>query len=685
VATEEIGALVVRIEANLSNLEKGLDQATRTIRSKMESAAEGSKVLLGGLAVVGAGLVAFGAKALTMAGQMEQSQVAFTTMLGSAEKATALMKELQRFGAETPFEFPEIQKAAKSLLAFGVGAEDVTETLRRVGDIASGVGAPLGEIAELYGKAKTQGRLFAEDINQLTGRGIPIIKELASQFGVSESEVRGLVESGKIGFPQLELAFKNMTAEGSQFGGMMDAQSKTLPGMWSNLMDNIGQSAVVLGQTLIDSFDLKTKLAGAIEFLGQISSALQQEGLQGAIDKIFPPDTQAKIVIIAGAIMGALVPAFAALAIGVWAAVAPLLPFMAAGAAVAALALLIYKNWEPIKNFFPELWEGIKTTVVNAANAVWEFLKAWGPLILAAVTGPVGLLVYAIAKHWDDIKAKTTEIWNTVKEFVVNAFKWLYDHNYYFQNLVDNIKKAWDFIKSTTEKIWNDLKSWLQGIWQSISGTASDIWNGIASTLSGIWDSISSTIQGVWNNIVSATNSAWDAIASPIKNAVNIIWDTLSGLASQAWEWGSNLLNSFADGIMARIDYLKDMASNAVDSIKRILGFHSPAEEGPGSDADTWAPNLMNMFAAGIKSGIPDIKAAVAQAASSLTSLQANVTTTGTASGATTSSGQTTNFADMFNGATFNVRSDNDAKLIAREIFNLQTAKSRASGVVYST
>ena len=92
------------------------------------------------------------------------------------------MKELSDFAASTPFEFPEIANAGKSLLAFGFEASKITGTLTTLGDIASSLNIPLGELSEIYGKIKTSGRVFSEDINQLTGRGIPIISELAKQF-----------------------------------------------------------------------------------------------------------------------------------------------------------------------------------------------------------------------------------------------------------------------------------------------------------------------------------------------------------------------------------------------------------------------------------------------------------------------------------------------------------------------
>ena len=127
------------------------------------------------------------------------------------------------------------------------------ETLRRIGDVSAGVQAPVNEIAELYGKARVQGRLFAEDINQLTGRGIPIIGELAKQFGVSDSQVKKLVESGQVGFPNIEQAFVSMTSQGGKFSGMMEAQSKTTSGLFSTLKDTINEVFLTLGTPINDA------------------------------------------------------------------------------------------------------------------------------------------------------------------------------------------------------------------------------------------------------------------------------------------------------------------------------------------------------------------------------------------------------------------------------------------------
>lgn len=172
-------------------------------------------------------------------GEFQKLDVAFTTMLGSQEKATALMNQLVRTAATTPFGLQDVAGGAKQLLAYGMEAEKINETLIRLGDIAAGLSIPLGDMTYLFGTTMVQGRMYTQDLNQFVGRGIPLIKEFAEQFGVAESKVKDLVTEGKIGFPELQKAIMSMTSEGGQFAGLMEAQSKTIAGQVANLEDAI--------------------------------------------------------------------------------------------------------------------------------------------------------------------------------------------------------------------------------------------------------------------------------------------------------------------------------------------------------------------------------------------------------------------------------------------------------------
>lgn len=203
------------------------------------------------------------------------ADIAFTTILGSAEVAQATLQELSDFAATTPFDLPGIRQAGQQLLAFGFNTQELIPTLERVGNVAAGVGQPFDELAEIYGRARVQNRLFADDLNQLTGRGIPIIGELAEQFGVAESEIRGLVESGEVEFANLEQAFISLTAEGGQFFDLISAQSDTVGGQLSNLGDTFVQFQEQLFRAFEPAlFDGLSVLSDAFEQAGQSSQAL---------------------------------------------------------------------------------------------------------------------------------------------------------------------------------------------------------------------------------------------------------------------------------------------------------------------------------------------------------------------------------------------------------------------------
>ena len=222
-------------------------------------------------------------------GEFQQIEVAFTTMLKSKAAADQLMKEAVTLAATTPFGLQDVATGAKQLLAYGTQAKDVTGTLTMLGNVAAGVSAPLGDIVYLYGTLQTQGRAYSKDIQQFTGRGIPIIKELAEQFSVSESEVMKLVEAGKVGFPEVQKAFQSMTSSSGIFYNLMQEQSKTLTGQLANLSDawdmmlnSLGRSnegilsgSIELATELVENYEkVLSILAGLIAGYGAYRAAL---------------------------------------------------------------------------------------------------------------------------------------------------------------------------------------------------------------------------------------------------------------------------------------------------------------------------------------------------------------------------------------------------------------------------
>ena len=221
-------------ESGINNTSKLIEKSGVSIEQmfgRMTNAAAAFGISMGAKELVG--------NIARVRGEFQQLEVAFDTMLGSKEKADALMSQLVRTAAITPFDLQGVANGAKQLLAYGMAAENVNDMLMRLGDIAAGLSIPLGDLVYLYGTTMSQGQLFTQDLRQFMGRGIPLADELAKQFGVTKDKVGELVTAGKVGFPEVQKAIEAMTNEGSKFGGLMEAQSKTITGQISNIEDAI--------------------------------------------------------------------------------------------------------------------------------------------------------------------------------------------------------------------------------------------------------------------------------------------------------------------------------------------------------------------------------------------------------------------------------------------------------------
>lgn len=198
--------------------------------------------------LVGQGMNNLVSSIVSVRGQFQQLEIAFGTMLGSEEKATALMQQMVNTAAKTPFDLMGVAEGAKQLLAYGVSAEKVNDTLVRLGNIASGLSIPLNDIVYLYGTTMVQGRLYAQDVRQFTGRGIPLVKELAEKYHTTADGINEMVSAGKIGFPDVEEVLNKMTNAGGQFYQLMEKQSSSLTGQIANLQDAWDSALNSLGE-----------------------------------------------------------------------------------------------------------------------------------------------------------------------------------------------------------------------------------------------------------------------------------------------------------------------------------------------------------------------------------------------------------------------------------------------------
>ena len=255
-ATLDIDQFNVSAQAMERNIRRVSDTAVSESAEMEQSilnfAQNGARYIVSYL--VGQGMGSLLQSIVSVRGQFQQLEIAFETMLGSGTKAKALIDQMAETAARTPFDLAGVAGGAKQLLAYGESADKVNDTLVRLGNIASGLSIPLNDIVYLYGTTMVQDRLYAQDVRQFTGRGIPLVKELAAMYGKTAEEINAMVSEGKIGFPEVEKVIKKLTDQGGQFYNLMEKQSASLTGQISNLGDAWDMALNKIGERNQDVF-----------------------------------------------------------------------------------------------------------------------------------------------------------------------------------------------------------------------------------------------------------------------------------------------------------------------------------------------------------------------------------------------------------------------------------------------
>lgn len=226
----------IRKFRELQKTAKTVTSSVITDADRMDAAMQRFMATLGKIGV-GVSLAGLVKQIAQTRGEFQQLEVAFTTLLQSKEKADALMSQMVDLAAKTPFDLQGVASGARQLLAYGFAAEDITDTLTRLGNVAAGLGLSLQDLTWLYGTTAVQGRLYTRDVMQFQSRGIDLAGELATQLGKTRAEINQMVTDGKIGFPEVQKAIESMTNEGGKFYNLMQEQSKTITGLISNLGD----------------------------------------------------------------------------------------------------------------------------------------------------------------------------------------------------------------------------------------------------------------------------------------------------------------------------------------------------------------------------------------------------------------------------------------------------------------
>lgn len=402
-----VASILIKIGANSSELRKELANTKKELETNLGSAAmTASHIAVAGIAGIAASLGALGVKAVQAAGSFQQTQAAMTNMLGSAERAQSLLSDLQNFAAKTPFEFNDVAAATQKFLAFGFTAEQVIPTLTAVGDAAAGVGLGkegVDRVTLALGQMAAKAKVQSDEMLQLTEAGIPAWQMLADKIGVSVPQAMDMVSKGAVDAQTGLQALVGGMEE--KFGGMMEQQSSTITGTWSNMMDGLSQTAIAVGQQISDAFNLPDIFSSLGDSLQQFAALVKEQGIGEALSQMVPPEVQAAAAVLGTTLLTLTIPALGSYITTAKLAAAPLVGSLIPALNNARTAFMTMPTGMAGVN---AAMDTMKVRAVATGASLTSFGSGLKGLItslptvaarvatLAAAFGPVGIVITAV-------------------------------------------------------------------------------------------------------------------------------------------------------------------------------------------------------------------------------------------------------------------------------------------------
>jgi len=593
---------------------KGAEKGVKGLGGKLSSIAKtGLTAFKGLITASGVALGGLGAIGIKYNSEMEQYMSSFTTMLGSAEKATKHLDDLKRFAAKTPFELGDLAKASTTLQAFGTDVKDINPILKMLGDISLGNKEKFNGLALVFGQVQSQGKLMGQDLMQMINQGFNPLQIISEKTGKSMSELKDEMSKGQISFEMVADAMKTATSEGGKFYNAMEGQSKTLVGQWSTLKDNIG---ALLGDMFTSVSDtLKNKVLPAIngvveklqesftngnlkdsinriaEGFGNLATKLGEiisdwlpkiiEGFAWILDNsntiatgIVGIGTSLLVLNVAGMIMK-LVEAFKGVktATEAWAVAQKLLNIellanpigiiIAAIAGLVAAFIYLWNTNEGFREFFINAWNMIKDGFIAGWNAMIAFFTETIPGWIESIKAWFGSLGEWFGTLWTNIKQFFIDGWNAIVSFFTETIPaWIQQMFDWFNELPYKIGYAMGYVLTTIIKwgvdTWNylvtNVPKWIKAIVEWFASLPGKIWTWLLNTISKV-------VQ--WGQ-----ETYWKMVEAVAK-AVNAVIEWFAKLPGRLWEW---LLNT----IKKVIQFGKDLGTKAKEAggemVKNIIG-----------------------------------------------------------------------------------------------------------------
>lgn len=545
-AVDKVSNPIKRMTANAkrgtSSMSSGFDKVGQSI-DRMRNLLIGGAIYMAFKKIVGAGM------------EMENVKTDFEVLTGSMEEADAIVDQLRKKGASTPFEFQDLAQSTKQLMQFGLSAKDSMGMLDMMGDISMGNKERLQGLSLVMGQVASNGKLMGQDLMQMINQGFNPLVVMAKRGAKSEDEFRANMarlrqemSQGKISFDDVKQAMQEATGEGGQFFQGMQKGSQTLSGLWSTLLDSVTNLFVVLDAKLFPAFKRITVQMTAIitsvgdwaeknqELIGTgldvVMAAIETtlNGIVAAWNSGLLPALLAgiaayKAITMAMAAYQAIMTVVSAVQLavasagGVMNAVLAMSPIFWIVGAVMLLVLAgiaLYKNWDKIGPFFADLWVTLKKWFLIGLDWVIDILSWFSP----------PLLIY---RHWDTIGPYFWKMWAKVKEYFWIGVDWLKEALFFLSPPL-LIYRHWDKITAFFSSLWSSVNDatggWLGRIAQvlfdwSPVGLIYNQWGGIVGFFANLW----ATVKGVVADAVAYISSILEAILGKVMGVINKVRD----------------------------------------------------------------------------------------------------------------------------------------------------------------
>ncbi len=500
-------------------------------------------------AITGVGAAAVGWP-LKLSADMEQTQTSFEVFLGSAERAKALIGDVEEMAAKTPFQFDELKDSAQLLMGFGATGEQVLPMMRMLGDVSGGNSERFQRLSLAFGQVMAKGRLMGQEVMQMTEQGFNPLQELSKLTGKSMKTLMDEMEKGNISFPMLVSAFQSATGPGGRFNGMMEKQSQTLNGLLSAFFDYSKMAARALGDSLLPV--VKSLLTPAIALAkGFATIAKANAGLIGGIGKV---------VLIVGAVAGVFV-GLGAAALGL----SFVFGLIASGfAAIGSFLAVVFSPLGILISLLAGL-AGVAYYFRDALSEAFQGLLVW----ISPVTEAFGRILWAgegaVQGVVDALASGNIQLAGTIALAALRSMFWQAAHE---------LPGAGRFLASSYGQ------AILAGRWDLLAAIAMTKvklvlmqgWNGIAN----VWTAAITGLGALWDTIVAGIQTTWRTAVYGIASGILWVMEKL-GLASAETQKQLEAMKQ-ADQKSANAGYEKSMAAR-VASEQRVQAQRAANEQ----------------------------------------------------------------------------------------------------------